>query len=256
MTTLIFDLEADNFYPALTKIHCIVTEDYDTGEIEAYYENEKQIYQGLLSLYNADKIVGHNIIGFDIPAIKKLYPRWKYKSLDDTFLLSCILNPLRLAHSIESYSNGTKVANEDWTCLTHNMLDRCVIDTHVGTKIYRDFRKVLDSTDDYDDTIDLEYRTAINHLRQLDAGVDVDVPLVMSTLECLDAELEALSGCIKDRLPYRCIHDKSNYKKIFNKDGSLNHHILTYFKGEAEALNDYSKINKPTRDLLSGCVSF
>ena len=235
MTTLIFDLEGDGFVKDLTKIHCIVTEDYETGEIEAYYENEKQIYQGLLSLYNADKIVGHNIIGYDIPAIRKFYPKWKYNSLDDTFLLSCILNPLRQSHSIESYSSGTKVANKDWSCLTHVMLDRCVIDTRIGAKIYRDFRKVLDSTDDYNDTIDLEYRTAINHLRQLEAGVDVDVPLVMSTLECLDAELEALSLCIRDRLPYRCIPDKSNYKKIFNKNGTLNHHVLTYFGGEVES---------------------
>lgn len=230
-STLYFDIETDGFLDSLTKIHCIVTEDYDTGEIQAYYEDDRDIYNGLLSLYNADRIVGHNIISYDIPAIKKLYPKWKCKSYDDSFILSCILSPLRPSHSIESYSNGTKVSNENWECLTHNMLDRCVIDTKVGMGIYKAQRRILDSTDDYNDSIELEYQVAVNHLRQLEAGVDVDVPLVHKTLECLDAELEGLTYCINSKLPYRCIQEKGNYKRIFNKNGTLCNHVINYFGG-------------------------
>lgn len=233
MTTLIFDAECDGFLRDLTKIHCICTQDLDTLEVEAYYGSEKDIYQGLLALYNADRIVGHNIIGFDVLAFRKLYPKWTYRSLDDTFILSSILHPLRVAHSIESYSKGLKVENEDWTCLTHNMLDRCVIDTMVCTSIYKDQLKILHSTSDYDDTIELEYKVAINHQRQVEARVNVDVPLVRSTIECLDAELEALSECINNRLPLRCIPSKDNYKKIFNKNGTLSSHVLNYFEGGA-----------------------
>lgn len=228
---LIFDAEGDNLAKDITKLHCICTQDLDTLEVEAYYGSEKEIYKGLLALYNADCIVGHNITGFDIPAFKKLYPKWTYKSFHDTFLLSCILKPLRLSHSIESYAKGYKVENEDWSCLTHNMVDRCVIDTMVCTKIFKDQLKVLQTTTDYDDTIEVEYKTAINHTRQIKARVNVDIPLVYSTLECLDAEMEALRECIDYRLPLRCVQGKGEYKKLFNKDGTINNHVVNYFGG-------------------------
>lgn len=238
MSTLIFDAEADNLVKDLTKIHCICTQDLDTLEIEAYYGSEKEIYNGLLALYNADRIVGHNIVGFDIPAFKKLYPRWVYKSFDDTFILSSILHPLRLAHSIESYARGYKVENEDWTCLTHNMVDRCVIDTMVCTDIYKDQLKILNSTTDYNDTVELEYQVALNHLRQKKARVNVDIPLVVNTLECLDAEMEALRGCIDAKLPLRCVRGKGDYKKLFNKDGTVNVHVVNYFGEPCERCVD------------------
>lgn len=229
MPTLIFDLEGDGFVRDLTKIHCLCIQDLDTEEIEVYYESPQQIKEGLLRLYNVDKIVGHNIIGYDIEAIRKLYPKWTYKSLDDTFLLSCILYPLRASHSIESYSSGLKVSNENWTCLTHNMVDRCVIDTILTTKIYKDQLKIINSTADFDKAIQLEYQVAINHQRQIKAGVDVDVELVHKTLDCLDQELEALRDCINSKLPMRCIPDKHQYKKFFNKDGTVKKFVLEYF---------------------------
>lgn len=238
MSTLIFDAEADNFVKDLTRIHCICTQDLDTLEVEAYYGSEQEIYNGLLALYNADRIVGHNIVGFDIHAFRKLYPKWTYKSFDDTFILSSILYPLRASHSIESYARGYKVENEDWACLTHNMVDRCVIDTMVCTGIYKDQLKILNSTTDYNDTIELEYQVALNHIRQKEARVNVDIPLVASTLECLDAEMEALRGCIDAKLPKRCIEGKGNYKRLFNKDGTVCSHVVNYFGEPCERCVD------------------
>lgn len=230
MSILYFDLETDNLLPDLTKIHCIATENIDTGEINAYYEDSRDIYHGLLSLYNADRIVGHNIIGYDIPAIKKLHPKWKCKSYDDTFILSCLIRPLRPAHSIESYADGKKVENTDWSCLTMNMLDRCVIDTMVGANIYRGILKEIEDTNDWDEAIKLEYEVAANHVRQVKAGVDIDIELVHKTIECLDCELEALAQCIDVHLPYRVVRDPNNYKKIFKKNGELQSYVKTYFQ--------------------------
>ena len=232
MSILYYDLEADGLLPTLTKIHCVVTEDLDTGEINAYYEDHRDIYHGLLALYQADKIVGHNIISYDIPAIKKLYPRWKYKSYDDTFILSCLIRPLRPAHSIESYSEGLKVENEDWSCLTMNMLDRCVIDTMVGANVYRGLLKEIQATTDWDEAIKLEYEVAENHVKQVAAGVDVNVELVHKTIECLDCELDALTECIESHLPYRVVRAKDNYKKVFKKNGDLPDYVKAYFNPE------------------------
>lgn len=236
MSILIFDLEGDGLLDSLTKIHCIAIQDYDTKDLEVYYESPKQIKEGLFRLYHADKIVGHNIIGYDVEAIRKIYPKWTYKALDDTFILSCILHPLRPSHSIESYSNGAKVANENWECLTHNMLDRCVIDTLITTKIYEDQLKILSSTKDFDKAVKLEYRTVINHRKQVKAGVDFDIQKAEEVIECLDVELDALKECINSYLPSRCVPSKSQYKKIFNKDGSLSRFVLDYFNGEVSSI--------------------
>ena len=45
-------------------------------------------------LAQADCIIGHNIIGYDIPAIKKLYPKWKTKAtLIDTIVIAKVAYP-------------------------------------------------------------------------------------------------------------------------------------------------------------------
>ena len=64
---LVFDIETDGLNP--TVIWCIVAID-DKGKFYNYPEDK--IDEGIELLKNADKIIGHNIIGFDIPVIKKL----------------------------------------------------------------------------------------------------------------------------------------------------------------------------------------
>ena len=64
----IFDIETDGFLHTCTKVHCIVLKDIDSGEILTL-DNESAIKK----LEEADLIVGHNIIKFDIPVLQKLY---------------------------------------------------------------------------------------------------------------------------------------------------------------------------------------
>lgn len=230
MSTLVFDVEANGFLDA-TKMHCIVTQDVDTMEIETYYEDKEEIYQGLLALYNADCIIGHNIISFDIELIKRFYPKWTYKSCIDTFILSSIFNPDRFSHSIESYSSGRKVQISDWSCLTYEILDRCVIDVIVNTEIYHSFKDRI-SMDMWKNAIELEHQVAKNHVKQVEAGVDVDKERLLGTLGCLDAELEALRSLIEQDVPYRCIPG-AQYKKLFKKNGDLLSYVYKYFDEDA-----------------------
>ena len=68
MSSLVFDIETDDLNA--TKIWCISTCDIDTEELNSYYGDSLQ--EGLAVLESADKLVGHNIIGFDIPVINNL----------------------------------------------------------------------------------------------------------------------------------------------------------------------------------------
>ena len=64
----VFDIETDGLLFDCTKVHCIVLKDIDKNEILT-----PTVDQGLELLSNAEYIVGHNIIKFDIPVLKKLY---------------------------------------------------------------------------------------------------------------------------------------------------------------------------------------
>ena len=76
--TLIFDIETDGFLEELTTVHSLCTQDAETGVVESYSDSDDFdgpcIENGLYDLMHADLIVGHNVIKFDVPAIKKVYP--------------------------------------------------------------------------------------------------------------------------------------------------------------------------------------
>ena len=56
-------------HPAADTIWCIVAIDENN---KVYSFDPTQIDEGIEFLKSADTLVGHNIIGFDLPAIKKL----------------------------------------------------------------------------------------------------------------------------------------------------------------------------------------
>lgn len=77
---------------SLTKIHSLVIRDISTDTVLSFADQPgyQSIAAGLEALANADLIVGHNCIKFDIPAILKLYPAWKLEDgiVRDTLVLT------------------------------------------------------------------------------------------------------------------------------------------------------------------------
>ena len=72
---LIFDIETDGLLYNVTTIHCLAIHDLDTKETYSYNDtgNQEPISRGLQRLQDADSIIGHNIISYDLPVIHKLY---------------------------------------------------------------------------------------------------------------------------------------------------------------------------------------
>jgi len=92
MLSLIFDIETDDL--KATKVWCIVAQDTDTGKLFRFAPH--QLESGLELLQSADKLIGHNILGFDIPVIKKLLGvDLSSKKVVDTLVLSRLFNPSR-----------------------------------------------------------------------------------------------------------------------------------------------------------------
>ena len=66
----VFDLETDGLLDDVSTIHCLILKDIDSGEIISYTDNWPE---GAKRLEDADLIVGHNIIKYDIPVLKSLH---------------------------------------------------------------------------------------------------------------------------------------------------------------------------------------
>lgn len=83
MRRKLFDIETNGLLPELTKIHCVWIQDIGPkgeplGPARGYRSDKGPgIRAALLDLQDCDELVGHNISGFDIPAILKVYPDFK-----------------------------------------------------------------------------------------------------------------------------------------------------------------------------------
>ncbi|MFG1395885.1 DNA polymerase [Roseixanthobacter pseudopolyaromaticivorans] len=104
MKTLVFDIETDGLLDELTKVHCLVIHHLETGETISCSDHEgyAPVQLGLRLLAEADLILGHNVIGFDIPALQKVYPDWKPRGVvRDTIILTQLLYPKEVLENID-----------------------------------------------------------------------------------------------------------------------------------------------------------
>ena len=128
---------------------------------------KSRLVVGLQRLQDADSIIGHNIISYDLPVIRKLYSWFDPPALVvDTLLLSRLYHadmmsldkkhlwegmPLKLygKHSLESYGyrlnelKGDYGSTSDWQDWSQEMEDYCVQDVHVTTKLWHHFQPYL-----------------------------------------------------------------------------------------------------------------
>ena len=162
MTTamnLVFDIETDDL--KATKIHCIVAQDMDTKEI--YKFPPDKLDKGYALLESADKLVGHNIIGFDIPLVEKFSNvKLSHKTIVDTLVLSRLFNPVREGgHSLESWGSRLrlpKIEFEDYLEYSTEMLNYCVRDVQLNTLVFEKLKK--ESKGFSQDSVSLEQQVA------------------------------------------------------------------------------------------------
>ena len=94
MSNYVFDIETDGLLDGVTKIHCLAIQDMDTGYKKTFSSHDGDIEAGLAALSMAGAIIGHNIISYDLPAIRKLYPGWKTEArIIDTLIMSRLYLP-------------------------------------------------------------------------------------------------------------------------------------------------------------------
>ena len=90
------DIETNGLLHELDRVHSLVLRDLDTNEVISCSNegNYLPVQFGLSLLEQADLIVGHNFINFDMRGIAKVYPTFKIKEnfdIHDTIIISRVL---------------------------------------------------------------------------------------------------------------------------------------------------------------------
>ena len=135
-----FDAEANGLYWEADRLWCICTHDMDTGDTKSFHG--AGLMNGLDMLWSADEIIGHNIIGYDLALIAKLYPELPHYRgrVVDTLILSQLLQPeRRFGHSLGAWGDKlgyAKLDHEEWDKYSPEMLERCKTDVSLNVKVY------------------------------------------------------------------------------------------------------------------------
>tara|TARA_B100001559_G_scaffold319181_1_gene327947 strand:+ start:3306 stop:5036 length:1731 start_codon:yes stop_codon:yes gene_type:complete len=222
---LVFDIETDDL--KATKIHCIVAQDVDSGETYKFPPDKLQ--EGYNFLEKADKLIGHNIIGFDIPMVEKFGGvKLSHKPVVDTLVMSRLFNPVREGgHSLEKWGfrlGFKKIEFEDYINYSKDMLDYCVRDVHLNTVLFKHLSK--EGSGFNKDCVALEQTVADIIKKQENTGFQFDLQKAELLLADLREKMQQAEDEVHKEFKPKLVDIRQVTPKL-KKDGTLSKSGLT-----------------------------
>jgi len=158
----ILDIETDGLLDTVTKVHCLV---FKTDGLTQVATKEEQILKALDVLQKC-QIVGHNILGFDLEVLKRLYGfEVPLEQVTDTLILSRLIHAdLRVedskvkrlepkyfgSHSLKAWGYRLENLKGDYGLsenafeeLSQEMIDYCIQDVELTDILWENFRSRL-----------------------------------------------------------------------------------------------------------------
>ena len=235
MAKYVFDIESDGLLDTITTIWCLVLQDVDTGEQYAYSDYDDSLpslRDGLDRLVAADLIIGHNIIGYDIPAIEKVTD---YALLDkhchDTLTLSMALQYKRghkhgLAGWGEALGND-KLDYHDWSGYNRDMLDYCRQDVRLNADVYKrllgEYSRVYRLNPLIQRGLQVEHSVAKANTIMRTQGWNFDVKRAEFVRAKFTERMMQIESVLEPKLGDQTVYiDKEPKTPKFKKDGTYN----------------------------------
>jgi DNA polymerase-1 len=218
---LIFDVETDGLLEGATKAHCVVVADLDGDRIDEY--GPDQIPAALEHLARADVLIGHNIQGFDLPLLQRLYGWAPAAScvITDTLVIARTILPhiadiddqaaamgdpalgkLRGRFSLEAFGARLGIPKigadiEDWSTWTPEMQERCAGDVAICRALWRFLQP-----DGYSqDALALEHRVAAICDQISSDGAPFDRAAAEQLRQTWEGKLAELEAALQTQFP-------------------------------------------------------
>jgi DNA polymerase-1 len=220
---LIFDIETDDL--DATKVWCIVAKELDG---KSYRFTPDEIEDGIKLLQDADTLIGHNIIGFDLPVLGNLY-NFKYKGkIIDTLVMSRLYNPVREnGHSLKTWGYRLGIPKQEqpeFESYTPAMLNYCEQDVILNEAVYK---YLLDEGIGFSkESFDLEQKTASIIREQEKTGFYFDSQQAMTLLAQLSQNKADVEDEVQKTFKPKWVEDKM-VLPYTNKNGELSKRGLT-----------------------------
>ena len=252
---LIFDLESDGLYDNVTVIHCIVV--HDIGLQQTFSYGPDRIADALAHLATADVLIGHNILFYDCPVLKKLYPSVQLNGrIIDTLICTRLIWPKEILYTLddEQYTQvpkglkgsaslkawGWRLADhkidfKDFSEYSEEMLAYCQQDVAVTKKLWQHITK-----ENYPQpALKLEHDLALAIEKQIRAGIPFDVDACLNLVDSLRAKEAELEAHLKEIFP------PNKIESIFVP--KVNNSKRGYVKGQPFTKVTYQEFNPGSR---------
>jgi len=214
MAEYIFDIECNGFNP--DRIHCIVANGKEVDK--AFFEQ----------LTSEDRLIGHNIVRFDIPVLERLLNIKIKAQLIDTLALSWYLTPNIGWHGLTQWGERFGIPKpkvEDWENLSHEeYLHRCKEDVAINTKLWSIQSEMLDKIYDGKPEPLLRYLAFKMRIAMLQerSRWKLDVVAANELFNTLEEKHDLGSESLSKIMPkVDKIAKRSRPKLPFKKDGTL-----------------------------------
>ena len=194
---VVFDIETTM---TADKIWCIVCKHNDT-----YYQfRQDKLHRFEEFIKQTDEVIGHNIIGFDIPVINKIfgYDLFKHCKITDTLILSRLLSPMiEGGHSLKNWGiklGQNKIAFEQFDFFSEEMLTYCRNDVDLTQKLYK---FLIKRTEDFGESIELEHDVAKIIQKQHERGFKIDIVEANMLQAKFQEDMNILQSKVRETFP-------------------------------------------------------
>jgi len=216
----VFDIEANGLEP--TRVWCIYAKLHTTPWIEKFFGPEEiESFGDWLKENHVDTLVGHNIIGYDIPVLEKLVYGFKWEgAVEDTLVMSRLDNPSR-KHNLKAwgeYLGDYKIGFEDFTKYSDAMKEYCIQDVSVTYKVY----DLMLQSNLHPTALEIEHEVAKVIHQQTENGWRFDYIKATSLMAELKDEMMKAEDTVREVFqPLPTFKPVPFPKNPYKKDGSV-----------------------------------
>ena len=147
MKQIVFDIEANGLNP--DKVWCIIAYERGAKEYTTWSGDDLVCFKDWIKEQGELEVIGHNIIGYDIPVLEQLLNvDFSKCKVTDTLVMSRLAQPSREGgHSLENWGQllgFPKGEHNDWDNFSQDMVEYCEQDVRVNELVYQRLLRDLD----------------------------------------------------------------------------------------------------------------